>query len=42
MNQNYQTRISPQICKVQTDRKLIAVYDQLKCADTLCTDPCQR
>lgn len=32
MNQNYQTRISPQICKVQTDRKLIAVYDQLKCA----------
>lgn len=31
MNQNYQTRISPQICKVQTDRKLIAVYDQLKC-----------
>lgn len=32
MNQNYQTRVSPQICKVQTDRKLIAVYDQLKCA----------
>lgn len=32
MNQNYQTRISPQICKIQTDRKLIAVYDQLKCA----------
>ena len=32
MNQNYQTRISPQICKVQTDRKLIAVYDQLKYA----------
>lgn len=32
MNQNYQTRISSQICKVQTDRKLIAVYDQLKCA----------
>ena len=32
MNQNYQTRVSPQICKVQTDRKLIAVYDQLKYA----------
>ena len=32
MNQNYQTRVSPQICKVQTDRKLLAVYDQLKCA----------
>ena len=32
MNQNYQTKISPQICKVQTDRKLIAVYDQLRIA----------
>lgn len=32
MNQNYQTRISPQICKIQTDRKLIAAYDCLKCA----------
>ena len=32
MNQNYQTRVSPQICKIQTDRKLIAAYDCLKCA----------
>ena len=32
MNQNYQTRISPQICKIQTDRKLIAAYDCLKFA----------
>ncbi|EOS38422.1 hypothetical protein C808_02623 [Lachnospiraceae bacterium M18-1] len=30
MNQNYQANVTPQICKVQTDRKLIAVYDHLR------------
>ena len=32
MNQNYQQQISEQICKVQTDRKLIALYDLLRYA----------
>lgn len=32
MNQNYQSKVSTQICKIQTDRKLIAVYDQLRFA----------
>lgn len=32
MNQNYQPRISDQICKIQTDRKLIALYDRLRYA----------
>lgn len=32
MNSNYQQRASDQICKVQTDRKLIALYDRLKYA----------
>lgn len=32
MDQNYQSNITPQICKVQTDRKLIAVYDHLRIA----------
>lgn len=30
MNQNQPPRISEQIYKVQTDRKLIAVYDRLR------------
>ncbi len=32
MNQNYQQQVSEQICKVQTDRKLIALYDRLRYA----------
>lgn len=32
MNQNYQAKASTQICKAQTDRKLIAVYDHLRFA----------
>ena len=32
MNQNQQPLISEQIHKIQTDRKLIAFYDRLKCA----------
>lgn len=32
MNQNQQQRISDQICKVQTDKKLIAFYDRLRYA----------
>lgn len=32
MNQNYQNRVTDQICKIQTDRKLIALYDRLRYA----------
>lgn len=32
MNQNYQERATDQIYKIQTDRKLIAIYDRLRCA----------
>lgn len=32
MNQNYQSQISDQICKIQTDKKLIALYDRLRYA----------
>lgn len=32
MNQNQPSRISEQIYKLQTDRKLIAVYDRLRYA----------
>lgn len=32
MSQNYQNRVTDQICKVQTDRKLIALYDRLRYA----------
>lgn len=30
MNENYQNRISDQICKIQNDRALIAFYDRLR------------
>ncbi|MFR1953642.1 MAG: hypothetical protein ACLS21_10815 [Lachnospiraceae bacterium] len=29
MNETYQNRITDQICKIQTDKKLIAFYDKL-------------
>lgn len=32
MNQNYQQQSSNQICKIQTNRKLIALYDKLRYA----------
>ena len=32
MIQTYQTRVTDQICKIQTDRKLIALYDRLRVA----------
>ena len=32
MEQNTQTRITDQICKVQTDKRLIAMYDRLRYA----------
>lgn len=32
MNQNYQDRVTDQIYKIQNDRKLIAIYDRLRCA----------
>ncbi len=39
MNQNYQPQISEQICKIQTDKKLIALYDRLRYA--ACTNYAQ-
>ena len=39
MNQNYHPQISEQICKIQTDKKLIALYDRLRYA--ACTNYAQ-
>ena len=36
MNETYQNRVTDQICKVQTDKKLIAFYDRLLCASYNC------
>lgn len=33
MNQNYQQQVSDQISKIQTDKKLIALYDRLRHSD---------
>ena len=31
MSENYQNSITDQICKIQTSKKLIALYDRLRC-----------
>lgn len=40
MSENYQNSITDQICKVQTSKKLIALYDRLRYTSYNSYAPC--